>query len=422
MYPSPHPAGPEYTPDPSPSMPVPALAPQAFRADTPISARGPAAAAAVLGTLLAIVGYVGDHAHPRSAVSRWRAVVSRGDLGTLLRDERLGGRRWIRALIQEQGTADYNRVLGIYDRAAELGQAEYRRLHETVIRQGEQAFAALPDPEQRAVSSRSHDEWVCANGVARVPEAGALGGCATLRAAPSPQLLQRLGTPELDADEQALLANRATNDPAVLADVTLAELANRRDALGQRVLERLRERVEREGDRAFRRLDWSERDAVDRQSRERFVRDRGFASLPPSDRARVGQVDGLFDESSQLPTALGMQQLPEAERREVQGRSREDFVARRARYIEDAGSRLAQQLLISSFGSAQVRVEKLYVHGSGGRDLLRRNAARAELSWSSLGSGVMTPSSIALHWSSEHVDWRIDEVTWSPRTTEGGDE
>lgn len=426
MYEPPYSVGPDHAPGPLPPFPHAAPPPEpqgALRASSQMPMRAQATVAALLGVILAVAGYTVEHEHPRSAIRHWRAVLARGDLGTLLRDERLGARGWIRGLIQEKGEADYRRVLGIYDRAAELGQAEFRRFREVVEQQGQRAYDNLPYGQQQAVSRQSHNAWVCTSGIARVAEAAAVGNCAALWADPTPpDLLQRLGTPELDADEQALLANRAASDPAVVADATLAGLAARRTSLGERALGRIRERVEREGEREFRRLEWSDRHAIDSQSRDRFIRDRGFATLNEADRARLGNVDALFVEGSSLPETLGLQQLAPAARAEIAGRPREDFVARHARYVEDVGARLTRALLVRTFGNAQLAIDKLYIHGGGGRDLLRRQGARAELAWTQLGPEMQSPATITLRWSSRHVDWRIADVDWRARETEGGDE
>lgn len=425
MHESPYTVGAGPLPGPMPPFPhgppPPQEPPGILGAIPSAAARSAAAAAAALGVILAVSGYTTGHAHPRSAVGHWRQALADGDLAGLLRDERLGSRAWIRELIRDKGEADYNRVLGIYDRAAELGRAEFMRFRALVEQQGQQAFERLPGSEQQRVSRQSHDAWVCSNGVTRVEGADTAGGCAALWASPAPQgLIQRLGTQELDADEQALLANRAASDPAVVADPTLASLAARRDSLGERALERLRERVSREGERAFRRLDWSERNQIDRQSQERFIRERGFAALPSGDRARLGSLAALFSEESLLPETLGLQQLAPAERVEVSGRTRAEFVERHAQYVEDTGSRLTHTLLVRTFGRAQLTIDKLYLHGNGGRDLLRRQGARAELAWTQLGPEMLTPAAVTLRWSGQHVDWRVADVEWRARESGGG--
>lgn len=376
----------------------------------------------VIGAILALAGYVPEHAHPRSAIRHWHETIKRGDVMTLRADARLGTRAWIDGLVRELGEEEFRRVLGIYDRAAEMGREDFARMQRAARANGQAAFDALGYAQQVAVNRRSHDEWVIEAGASRVSEASAVGPWGNLLAAPSAALLQRFGTPELDADEQALLANRASNDPAVVADPMLAQLAARRDEQGSRSFSRLRAAVEREGERAFRHLGWSEREAIDARSRNDFFLQQGYSRLAEADRARLGAAQSLLDETGAVAARLGVELLSATERQAIAGRTRDEFVRQRRAFVEMNGVRLAHDLLVRSFGSSRYEVGRLVVHGVGGRDLVRRSGARAGLRWSNLGAGFRNvPAEVSMRWSSADVDWRLSEVHWRPRPDgEGG--
>jgi hypothetical protein len=354
---------------------------------------------------------------PAGAIARWSATLARGDVAALRADESLGMRAWIDALVDELGARDHQRVLDIVVRAEIAGQAQLARLREETNRAGVAAFEALPYAQQRAVSQQSHDAWVCAQGVTQVSEAAPVGGCdALLAEPPSYAVVMRLGTASLDADAQALLAGRAGNDPAVVADPMLAQFAERRDREGGRALATLRERVWSAGEREFRRLPGSQRREIDNRSGVRFVRDRGFATLAAAERAQVGSVDALFDNGDAVAARLGIASLTPAERQEVAGRTRAAHLEGRAAWVEAAGTRLAQDLLIRTFRAAHYELDALVVQGAGGRDLIRRQRTDARLRWSLLGSDLRNqPTGVTLRWSSQKVRWDVADVHWTPR-------
>lgn len=396
----------------------------------PAPTRGPptnvsalaAALAAFVGAGLAIAGYAPAHAHPRSAIRHWLTVMSAGDVATLRSDERLGMQAWTSSLVQELGERDFQRTLAIFDRATQLGQQEFARLRTAAIQGGRAAFEALPWDQQQSLSRQSHTEWVSANGFAQVTEASVAGTWQALfTEPPAADLLQRLGTAALSADEQSLLANRAANDPAVLADPMLVALVDRRSSEGQVALRRLRSQVEREGEHAFRRLAWSAQQEIDGRSRARFTAEQGFAALSPADRARIGSADALNDTTNAVAERLGRQLLPPAEQREVASWTRATFAAGRATRVESAGTRLAQETLRGEFSESRIHYERFDVSGVGGRDLIRRERAHAELFWDQVGVGLrQLPASIELRWTPRSADWRVVEVRWGLRP--GADE
>lgn len=410
----------DFTPENAPTQVGPPPRPEGA---PPSSARAlSAAVAAFVGAGLAIAGYAPAHAHPRSAIRHWLMVMSAGDVATLRSDERLGMQAWTASLVRELGERDYQRVLAIFDRAAQLGQREFERLRAVAIEGGRAAFEALPWEQQQAIARQSHAEWVSANGFGQVPDASVAGSWQALLAEPpAAALLQRLGTVALSADEQSLLANRAANDPAVLADPMLVALVERRGSEGQDALRRLRNQVEREGERAFRRLPWASQQEIDGRSRARFTAEHGFAALSPADRARIGSADALSDTTGAVVERLGRQLLPPAEQREVASWTRASFVAARATRVESAGARLAQETLRSEFSGSRIHYPRFDVSGSGGRDLIRRERAHAELFWDQVGVGLrQLPASIELRWAPRSADWRVVEVRWVPRP--GADE
>lgn len=378
----------------------------------------------VVGVVLAVGGRSGERNNPTGAIRRWHQAMQHGDIALLKSDSQLNFQAWTRAEIRQLGEVDYNRVLGLFTRARELGQTEYSRLLDAISTGGVRQFNSLPYERQQAIARQSHDLWVYEHGFPAVSEAAAVGTWQVLATDPvPPALLQRLGTPALEADEQALLAGRAANDPAVTADPMLVELATRRAAEGQQVIDRLRRQVVSEGERAYRHQPSNERDRIDQRSRTRYVLEHGFASLSETDRARVGTPDTMLDNSDALTVRLGVQQLSPAEQLEINGRTREAFVEGRQQFIENRGTRLAHDALVAEFGTSRYRLDVLHVSGVGGRDLIRRQTARALLSWPQIGNRLRSrPAVVTLRWSSREAEWRIDDVLWRPAEAEPADE
>lgn len=378
--------------------------------------------AGLLGLGLALIGYVGQHHHPASAMRRWHAAMAAGDVVTLRADPRLGMEGWVASLEHELGMREYTRVLGIFDRVQRAGQAEVSRLIERVREGGRVAFEALPREQQRGLLSQSHREWVIEQGHALVPEAAGVGAWRVLLApAPDDSLLQRLGTAALTPDEQSLLADRPAAHPEVAADPMLTALAARRTALGTAALGRIRQRVEREGELAFRREPHSTREEINLRSAREFMRQRGFASLSATDRGRVGTLAALEASGDALRDRLGRQTLAADEAREIAGNTRAAFVAAQQDFVSATGARLAAETLRGAFGQARHEVERFVVSGVGGRDLIRRQSARVELAWPVMGDTLrIEPQVVVLRWVPRRAEWRVAEVTWRPRTPAGG--
>ncbi|MEZ4408542.1 MAG: hypothetical protein R3A52_19015 [Polyangiales bacterium] len=159
----------------------------------------------------------------------------------------------------------------------------------------------------------------------------------------------------------------------------LVELAARRTAAGQQVIDRLRQRVYSEGERAYRHQHHDERERIDNRSRDRWILEHGFTALPAADRARVGTLDAMINDADALTTRLGVQRLTPDEQREVVGRTREAFVAARAQFVEARGTEVVRRALLSGFGNARYTLDDFAAQGEGGRDLVRRQTARSAL-------------------------------------------
>src|SRR5258706_14949391 len=65
---------------------------------------------------------------PSSTVRRALEALSTGDAARLRADERLGFQRRAESEIRRRGEAEYVRILGIFDKEAQLGDREYRRV------------------------------------------------------------------------------------------------------------------------------------------------------------------------------------------------------------------------------------------------------------------------------------------------------
>ena len=376
----------------------------------------------LIGFLLAVASFLVEHSHPRSAVRHWHATLQRGDIATLRADKRLGARNWTDSLVNDLGTADYLRVLEIYERASTLGREDFNRMQQAARNNGQAAFEALSREQQRFVTTRSHVEWVFKNGAARVTDDDVLGSWEALLVPATPAMLQTLGTLALSPDEQALLANRATTDPAVVADSMLAELAARRDREGQRIFAAIGDRVYREGDRQFRDLPGSERYAIDGKSRADFYLQQGFARMTESDRTRLGNAEALLDDSGSVAGRLGLERLELWERAEIEGTTRADFEANRDEFVESNGVRLARALLIRNFGASKYVTETVRIRGRGTRDLIRRKSASVTLAWPAIGADQdALPVELTMDWSADNRDWRIVSVRWRPKSEDSND-
>ncbi len=374
-----------------------------------------ACTAFVVGVALAVYGWVAPFAHPDDALRRWREALTHGDITALTRDDRLGMEAWTHDLATELGTAEYERVLALHDRAITAGRDEVRRLRAAVEGAGFAAWSRLTWSEQRAIESQSHRTWVEERGFAAVAEAAVLGNRARLFAEPPPpDVLARLGAGALSDEERALLGQRASGDPAVLADAVLTELAARRDEAGARVLRRLRETVLAAGERRFEGLPSREQREIDARSRMDFLLDRGFAALDATDRGRVESASALFADDDELAGRLGVTTLDAAARTELGTVSRRAFVEGREAWIARVGLQRAAFVLQREYARAEVETDGPHPIGDGGRDLVRRRHAGARLVWRGRSGALRVwPDQVDLDWDARRHLWRVAGVHWS---------
>ena len=380
----------------------------------------------LLGSLAALAGTLRPWGSPRVVVDRWNDAARRGDIHALRYEPRFGSRAWAVALVRVLGEGDYQRVIRIYDRAEEAGRQALQRLADLVRTNGEAAWSELAYDRRHAIETESHREWVLTAGAPLVNEAAGEAASVWGQSPPPEALINRLGALRLDPDEQQLLGGRAASDPAVAGDAMLADLAAKRSREGARAFELIAERVGQQGERAFRRLGWREREAIDARSRNAFLRAEGLARLAPADRASLGDPAALDDEAaaSRARERLGLGSLPPAERAEVSRMTRADFIARHEAYVETVGSRLAHDALVEAFGRADYDTHKARVKGLGGRDLLQRHDARIELRWTHVGgSRVTVPRVFDFTWSDDALGWRVSRVAWvSPATAQSAED
>lgn len=369
-----------------------------------------------VGVLLAAIGASVENATPRSALHRWHLALAAGDVSVLATDIRLGSEAWTEQQINSEGERDFQRVLALYNRANAEGQSELQRLETAVREGGLRAFNGLAYENRRAVSEQSHNEWVFEQGFPLVPDASAVGDWRALTVwPPTAAMTQRLGAAALSEEERGLLGNRAGDDPAVMADPMLQDLATRRGDAGLAAYRSLRDRVFRAGEQVFRRLDYTTRRDIDGRSEVNYVLVQGIAALPPADRQRVSGPAAFTDEStrSALQVQLGLATLTEAERREVAAQTMATFIEHRPRYVRDAGVRLLRVRLREVFGGSAYEVASLRKVGANPRDLIQRSTATAHLRWSRIsGDPASVPEALEMVWAPFAQEWRIDQVRW----------
>jgi len=371
-----------------------------------------------VGAMLALTAQVRPLQGVRSTVARLHDLLAAGDLITLRAEAPLGAKRWADSVVREFGQAEYDRVMAIYAHAEQEGTNEFSRLQSAVTEGGQRAYDNLGSDQRRAVDRRSHDEWVLPEGYRLTPEAGAAGPLAVvMQAAVDPALVQRLGTAALSEGERAQLADRPDADPAVQGDRALSRLAQKRNQRGTRALAQIQQRVGSAGERSFRRLDRSTRASIDRRSHWEFLNQQGMASLSAEDRARVGDPAVFGDDvlASALRQRLGLERLPPAERREVERRPRDAFVAQHDVFVEREGLRLGQAAVGARYRRSRYELHDVRVSGQGSRDLIRRRRAHAMLRWTAAGDGTLRLlRGVALEWDGPENRWRVGGLEWEP--------
>ncbi len=381
----------------------------------------------VIGAMLALTAQVRPLQGVRSTVTRLHELLVAGDLVTLRAEAPLGAKRWADSVVREFGQAEYDRVMAIYARAEQEGSSEFSRLQNAVTAGGQQAYDNLGPDQRRAVDRRSHDEWVLPEGYRLTPEAASVGTLAVVMAPTvDPALVQRLGTAALSDGERAQLADRPDADPAVQGDRGLSRIAQKRNQRGTRALAQVQQRIVTAGERSFRRLDRSTRGVIDRRSHWEFLNQQGMASLSAEDRARVGDPAVFGDDvlASALRQRLGIERLPPAERREVEGRPRDAFVAQHDVYVEREGLRLGRAAVGARYRRSRYELHDVRVSGQGSRDLIRRRRAHATLRWTASGDGTLRLlHAVALEWDGPENRWRVGGLEWEPdpARTNGGE-
>src|SRR5262245_46923857 len=105
--------------------------------------------AVALVVVLLGVHFIRPFGRPTSTVRRALDALANGDAARLRGDERLGFRHRAEMEIRRRGEAEYARTLGLFDKEAQLGDREYRRIRRVVGNLGEKEFRKLGRDDQR---------------------------------------------------------------------------------------------------------------------------------------------------------------------------------------------------------------------------------------------------------------------------------
>src|SRR6476660_7222347 len=129
-----------------------------------------AALPVALVSLLVTVHLLLPFGRPSATVHKALEALATGDAARLRSEERLGFQRRAEREIKHRGEAEYARVLAIFDKEAQLGDREYRRIRKLAAQLGEKEFRRLSRDDQRTIREFSHRKFVADKGWAMLSD------------------------------------------------------------------------------------------------------------------------------------------------------------------------------------------------------------------------------------------------------------
>ncbi len=364
----------------------------------------------VIGLILCIVQHVRTWGTPENSVEFCLELARAGDTDGLRSELRCGFlQESIEPLIRRLGENKFRRTVRTYEKAYDLGRRRFEEVEREVWDLGEARFRRLSRDEQRAIKSRSRDDWIMAAGLSALDAAdrriiftSATFADATLREA----AIIELGEVRMDAELRAQVHGRTNAELEANSETRF--LARIRRSTGESALRRAERTVRRAGERALRERPSRERRRIVNRSHREYVVHSGLDALSDRDRDVIPRASLILGRRG-VDThrrALGRSLLEPHERSLLPDEELEQFRASHDDFVPREGRLLAQAYLRRNLGSSTYELELVR---SVGPSLFRHHRAEVSISWRGRNSDEAREfTGRAFHLRFTDGDWRIN--------------
>ena len=340
---------------------------------------------ALLAGILLVLHFVRPFGRPVQVVQKALEALSAGDAERLRSEERLGFQRRAEREIKRRGEAEYTRVLAIFEKEAQFGDREYRRIRKKLAELGDREFRKLSRDDQRTLREFSHRQFVADKGWAQLSDderkqvgsAEVLGDRAKLRARAI-----AVGLPTLTEDQQNAADGEDLTSAESAKDKKLGKIANLAEKAGLTELQPALQSAESAAAVELARLSRRERERVEYGSYNRWVFEAGFKATDDKMRAKASLVQMIDDDAPEawaLRRTFGNKDLDPESRKQLEGLDYDKFIAARRVYIDLQGMRLWGEQLRETFNPGCCKTGTVRYLGDSGRSLLRNDNATVAL-------------------------------------------
>lgn len=344
-----------------------------------------AALPVALVSVLLTVHLVLPFGRPSATVHKALQALASGDAARLRSEERLGFQRRAEREIKRRGEAEYARVLAIFDKEAQLGDREYRRIRKLVAQLGDKEFRRLSRDDQRRIRELSRRQFVADKGWALLSEdeRKQLGAPDTLtdRAKTRARAIA-VGLPTLSDEAREAADGQDLTSPEAAKDRKLARIAAQAERAGMEALLPALQSAEAAAAVELARLPRREQNRVENGAYVRWVVDAGLKAADDQTRARA-TVEQLVDEDApaawELRRSFGNKDLDPESRQQIASQKYDAFVAGRRAFVDREGMRLWGEKLREIFAAGCCQTATVRYLGDSGRSLLRNATATVGL-------------------------------------------
>jgi hypothetical protein len=322
---------------------------------------------------------------PQSTVRRAIAALAAGDAARLRDDERLGFRHRAELEIKRRGEAEYARIFGLFDKEAQLGDREYRRVRRIVAGLGEKEFRKLGRDDQRNLREAGRRRFLADKGWAQLVEderrqlgsADVLGDRDKLRARAI-----AVGLPLLTDEQQAAAEGNDLTSPEAAKDRKLSKLASAAEKAGMAELQPALQSAEQAVIMEMGKLSRRERERIDTGPYVRWVIEAGLRVTDDKTRAKANLAQLADDDAPEawaLRRSFGFKDLDPESRRQLEGLDYDKLTAGKREFVDQQGMRLWGEKLREIFNADCCKTGTVRYLGESGRAITRNSGATVAL-------------------------------------------
>ncbi len=348
------------------------------------------AAAGGLALLLLVVHALLPYARPVRVVDRAIAALQAGDTALLASEERLGWKALAESESRRRGEVEYARVIGLFDKAAALGDRQYRGLRRKLFDLGDREVRRLPRDDQKTLRELGRRQFVADKGWASLGEEDqktigspdVLGDKQKIRARAI-----ALGLPLLPQDVQLSVTGLDLTAPALAKDKKLGKIVAQAEKAGLAELAPSVQAAEQAAAAELAKLARPKRERIELGPYLKFVFTEGLKATDEKTRQKA-TLEQLVDDDAPTAWALrrsfGIKDLDAESRKQIEGLDYDAFVAGRRAFVEKEGRRLWSVKLKETFNPDCCSTGKVHYLGESARSLLRNDAATVALAFGPL--------------------------------------